>query len=134
MEEKLNKTIVDGSATNVENDTQKLDYTGGQFYKIMAQSSKEIKQYKIAAITEGLNFAYKARIEEIEREIRSKKWRLEEMMDLFPSTTQSLVIGKDFNPKEFVTEDLQIHVDLRNLEIMLDIAKRRYKFLTGLDI
>jgi hypothetical protein len=51
------------------------------------------------------------------------------MLDLSPSTADSLVLATDFDAKTFVDKDIDIGVQIRNLEIKLEIAEARYKHL-----
>lgn len=51
------------------------------------------------------------------------------LLDLSPTTADSLVLANDFDAKTFVEKDLQLGIQMRNLEIRLEIAKQRYAFL-----
>ena len=48
------------------------------------------------------------------------------MLDLSPTTADSLVLASDFDSKAFVAKDIELGVKIRNLEIKLEIASNRY--------
>jgi len=43
----------------------------------------------------------------------------------------SLQLAVDFNAKEFTAKDIEIGIKIRNEEIRLEIAKKRYNYLFG---
>jgi len=55
----------------------------------------------------------------------------EAMLDLSPTSADSLVLASDFDSKSFVNKDIDLGVKIRNLEIKFDIAKERYDYLFG---
>ena len=55
----------------------------------------------------------------------------ESMIDLSPANAQSLVMSIDFDSEEFTKKDLAIGVQIRNEQIKLEIATRRYNYLFG---
>ena len=59
---------------------------------------------------------------------RAKRER-EAMLDLGGTTTTNIIAVSDFNAEEFVAKDLEIGLNIRNLEIKLEIASNRYNEL-----
>ena len=53
------------------------------------------------------------------------------MLDLSPTSTQSLTLAIDFDCDNFVKSDIEIGIKIRNAEIKLEIAKARYRYLFG---
>lgn len=53
------------------------------------------------------------------------------MLDLSPTDATSLVLASDFDAKNYVEKDLELGVKIRNLEIKLEIATKRYAYLFG---
>lgn len=68
-------------------------------------------------------------MEDIAVEIRKLKRERENMLDLSPTTTDSLILASDFDSKSFVKKDLDLAVRIRNLEIKLELAEKRYNYL-----
>ena len=105
--------------------------TSGLFIESLLKNNKQIKQTRAQSLAEDLEFAYRTAIEKLRREIREKKRELEDSLDLYPSSTTSLEMAKNFNADSFVEKDIKINVDIRQLEIKLEIAESRYKLLLG---
>ena len=53
------------------------------------------------------------------------------MLDLSPTDARSLVLASDFDSSEYVVKDIELGVKIRNAEIKLNIAKKRYEYLFG---
>jgi hypothetical protein len=63
---------------------------------------------------------------------RKKKSRSQEnMLDMSPTNSFSLIVADQFDGKGFVDQDLQYGVELRELDIQIDIARKRYEYLFG---
>jgi len=58
----------------------------------------------------------------------------ENMLDLSPTNALSLTLASDFDAKAYVGKDLDLGVRIRNLDIKLDIAKKRYAYLFGREL
>jgi len=53
----------------------------------------------------------------------------ENMLDLSPTSSISLVLASDFDSGEYVSKDMSLGVKIRNAKIKLEIAARRYSYL-----
>ena len=51
------------------------------------------------------------------------------MLDLSPTSADSLILASDFDSNDYVSKDIELGVKIRNTEIKLDIAKKRFEFL-----
>ena len=51
------------------------------------------------------------------------------MLDLSPTSADSLVMASDFDAEAFIQKDVEIGLKIRNLEITLEIARTRYNHL-----
>ena len=58
----------------------------------------------------------------------------ENMLDLSPTTAQSLVLASDFDNNAYVDKDVDLSIKIRNEEIKRDLAVARYKYLFGKEI
>lgn len=106
-----------------------LEGLEGRFVESLKRNNKKIREDRAIAISEDAEMLYKRTVEDISLKIKKLKRERDAMLDLSPTTADSLVLASDFNSSAFVEKDLQIGVELRNLEIKLEIAQARYKFL-----
>lgn len=106
-----------------------LETLKGAFVSSLVRNNKKIREDRALAIGEDAQMIYKREVEDLELKIKKLRREREAMLDLSPTDAQSLVLASDFDAKAFVDKDLQIGVDLRNLEIKLEIAQARYKHL-----
>lgn len=101
----------------------------GAFYESLIRNNAKIRQDRAAAIQESADLCYKRYIEDLEIAVKRLCRDRDNMLDMSPTTATSLIIASDFNDKEFVEKDIAIGIELRNIEIKLEIAKERYKEL-----
>ena len=115
-----------------ENNTklsESLDNIKGAFVGSLVRNNKKIREDRAIAIAEAAQMIYKREVEDTQLLIKQLKRERESMLDLSPTDAQSLVLASDFNAKEFTAKDIQLGIDIRNLEIKLEIATTRYKHL-----
>lgn len=101
----------------------------GAFVESLTRNNRKIREDRAVAIAEDAKIIYKREVEDLEQEIKRVLRERENMLDLSPTDAHSLVLATDFNSKDFVNKDLELGVKVRNLEIKLDIARRRYNYL-----
>lgn len=106
-----------------------LDQMQGAFVDSLKRNNKKIREDRAIAISEDAQMIYKREVEDLQLEIKKLRREREAMLDLSPTTADSLVLASDFDSKNFVSKDIEIGVKIRNLEIKLEIALARYKFL-----
>lgn len=98
----------------------------GKFVASLQRNNTKIKHDRAVAIGEDAQVVFKRVVEDLEIEIKKKKRDRENMLDLSPENSLSLMVASDFDAAKFVSKDLALGVDIRNLEIKLDIAAARY--------
>lgn len=103
----------------------------GAFLASLKRNNKQIREDRAFAIFEDTELIYKRKIEDLELAIKKLKREQESMLDLSPTTAQSLVLASDFDSSAYVEKDIEIGVKVRNFEIKLEIAKNRYNYLFG---
>lgn len=113
---------------NTSSPTETVEPTGA-FYKALVRKNNKIRADRAAAIYESAEMLYKRSVEDMELEIKKLRRERAGMLDLSPTTADSLVLASDFNEKEFVARDLELGLKIRNLEIKLEIAKKSYQEL-----
>jgi hypothetical protein len=108
-----------------------LQQKQGAFVESLQRNNKQIRNDRAIAITEDAEMIYKRTIEDMEIEVKRLKRERESLLDLSPTSADSLVLASDFSSKNFVEKDVEIGLKIRNLDIKLDIARERYKHLFG---
>lgn len=105
--------------------------TAGAFVTSLRRNNTKIREDRANAISEDTQMLYKRQIEDLQVELKKVKREQENMLDLSPTSADSLVLASDFNSKGFVEKDIELGVKIRNLEIKLEIATKRYNYLFG---
>lgn len=104
---------------------------GGAFVASLKRNNKQIRDDRAAAIAEDTELVYKRKIEDLELSIKKMKRDQENMLDLSPTNAQSLVLASDFDSNAYADKDVNLGLKIRNAEIELEIAKKRYAYLFG---
>ncbi len=107
------------------------DASQGAFFNSLKRNNKQIRDDRATAIAEDTELVYKRKIEDLEISIKKMKREQENMLDLSPTTTQSLILASDFNCDEYVEKEIALGIKIRNTEITLEIARQRYQYLFG---
>jgi hypothetical protein len=107
--------------------------TQGAFYSSLKRNNKQIRDDRATAIAEDTQLVYKRQIEDIDLSIKKMKREQENMLDLSPTNAQSLILASDFDSTVYTQKDIELGVRIRNAEITLDIAKKRYEYLFGVE-
>jgi hypothetical protein len=108
-----------------------LEGIKGAFVQSLTRNNKKIRADRAVAITEAAQILYKRKVEDLQLEIKRMKRERENMLDLSPSTADSLVLAADFNAEEYVKKDIELGVKIRNREIEYEIAVKQYAVLFG---
>lgn len=103
----------------------------GAFVTSLRRNNKQIKDDRAATIAEDAQMSYQRSIEDLIMDIKRMRRSRENMLDLSPENTFSLMLGKDFDGKKFVETDTKVAVDLRNAEIKLELMQKQYIYLFG---
>ena len=114
---------------NTEQLPEALNEMKGAFVGSLVRNNKKIREDRAIAIAEAAQMLYKREVEDTELKIKQLRRERESMLDLSPTTADSLVMASDFDAKLFVAKDIQLGVSIRNLEITLEIARTRYTHL-----
>lgn len=105
----------------------------GKFIESLVRNNKQIRADRAEAIGEDAQLIYKREIEDLTVEIRKMERDQENMLDLSPDNAMSLKLASDFDARDYVSKDLELGVKIRNANIKLEIAKKRYTYLFGGD-
>lgn len=104
---------------------------GGAFMSSLKRNNKQIRDDRATAIADVAQLKYKRKVEDLEMSIRDMKREQDNMLDLSPTNAHSLIIASDFDADAYIAKDLELGVKIRNEEIKLEIAKKRYAYLFG---
>ena len=106
----------------------------GAFISSLKRNNKQIRDDRAQAIVEDAQLKYKRAVEDLEVSLKTMKRDQENLLDLSPESAISLKLASDFNSLEYVAKDLELGVKIRNDEIKLEIAKKRYAYLFGVHL
>ncbi len=97
----------------------------------MVRNNKEIRKDRAESIIEDAQTLYQREVQDLDLARRKKVRDRDSMLDLSPTTALSLTLASDFDAKEYVAKDMTISLEIRELDIKLEIAKERYTTLFG---
>ena len=101
----------------------------GTFLLSLKRNNDKIREDRALAIAEDAQLIFKREIEDMAIQLKRLQRERDGLLDLSPTTADSLVLATDFDAKTFVEKDLQLGIQMRNLDIRLEIAKQRYAYL-----
>ena len=101
----------------------------GAFFSSLVKGNKEIKKARAEAIAAAARTTYKRKVEDLELELDQLVRDQEDMLDMSPTTTHSLVLASDFKANEWVNKHFLKGVEIRETEIKLAIARKQYAYL-----
>lgn len=101
----------------------------GQFMNSLKRNNKQIKDDRALSIAEDAEIIYKRKVEDLQATLKKKRRDLDNMLDLSPTNTQTLILASDFNATEWANRDHALGLEIRNLEIEVNIARARYNQL-----
>ena len=103
----------------------------GAFFESLVRNNKKIREDRAQAIQEAAEITYKREVEDLQLKIKQQRRDRDNMLDMSPENSLSLIVASDFDEKLFVAKDIEIGINIRNLEIKLEIALARYNVLFG---
>jgi hypothetical protein len=105
--------------------------TGGAFAASLKRNNNKIREDRANSISDDTQLMYKRSIEDLQVTVKRLRREQENLLDLSPTSADSLVLASDFDSKSYVDKDIELGVKIRNLEIKLEIATKRYNYLFG---
>ena len=112
-------------------DTKEDVVEQGAFISSLKRNNKQIRDDRAIAISEDAQMLYKRSIEDLDVQIKRMRREQENMLDLSPDSAMSLKLASDFDAAGYVAKDVELGVKIRNAEIKLEIAQKRYAYLFG---
>ena len=103
----------------------------GAFLASLKRNNSKIRADRATSISEDTQVVYKRYIEDLVMKIKKMRREQDNMLDLSPTNADSLILASDFKSDEYTKKDVELGVSIRNAEITLEIATKRYDFLFG---
>lgn len=111
---------------------EKIEETqNGIFQESLQRNNSKIRKDRASAIAEDAEVIYKRKVEDFSLQIKKLKRERSNLLDLSPTHADSLILATDFDSESFSNKDIEMGVQIRNLEIKLEIALNRYQELFG---
>ena len=110
---------------------EELEVEQGAFKESLYRNNSKIRKDRADSIIEDAELIYKREIEDLEVQMKKMQREQENMLDLSPTNAMNLTLASDFDSKIYVDKDIELGVKIRNVEIKLDIARKRYAYLFG---
>ena len=114
-------------------DGNELELPGtGMFLQTLTRNNSQIRRDRAESIYQDTKLVFRRRVEDLQITLTRLIRQRDAMLDLSPSDSHSLVpAAKDFDPVAFTDADIKLGIEIRNTEIMMEIAKERYEKLFG---
>jgi hypothetical protein len=111
-------------------ETKMKDSMKPRFVEALKRNNDQIREDRAKTIGDDAELIYRRRVEDIDLKIKRLEREQEGMIDISPLDKNSLVFS-DFQPEEFVQKDIELSLNIRNMTIQLEIAKKRFEYLFG---
>lgn len=101
-----------------------------RFIESLKRNNDQIREDRARTIGEDSELIYRRRVEDIELMIKRLEREQEALIDISPLDRNSLTF-EDFNSETFVQKDIELSLTLRNLNIQLEVTRKRFEYLFG---
>lgn len=98
----------------------------GEFGKMLTRSNKALREDRALKIAAAAEKAYRRKVEDLDEKLENLIIDRENLLDVNPGNTQTIINPSDFDQDAFIQKDIAMGVEIRNVEIKLEIAKKRY--------
>ena len=103
----------------------------GEFYDSLTRNNKKIRQDRAISITEDALLMFKRGVEDTVVRIKKMKAEQKGLLDLSPTSADSLVLASDFDGEVFYKEYMRLSSEIYKEEIKLKLATDAYNQLFG---
>lgn len=101
-----------------------------RFIESLQRNNDQIREERARIIGEDAALIYRRRLEDIELKIKRLEREQEGLTDISPLDKNSLTFA-DFQPEAFVQKDIELSLIIRNLNIQLELTRKRFEYLFG---
>lgn len=95
----------------------------------LKRNNSQIKKDRADEITRSTFIKYKRAVEDLDEEIYRLITDRNNMLDLSPSSIQSLMPAKDFDAGRYLIEDIRLSKELREKTIIANVTRQRCNVL-----
>lgn len=113
-----------------QNDKLMEDELKPRFIESLQRNNDQIREDRARTIGADSELIYRRRVEDIELKIKRLEREQEGLIDISPLDRNSLTFA-DFNPEAFVQKDMELSLTIRNLNIQLEVTRKRFEYLFG---
>ncbi|MBB6371263.1 hypothetical protein [Chryseobacterium shigense] len=101
-----------------------------KFIESLQRNNDQIREDRAKTIGADSELIYRRRVEDIELKIKRLEREREGLIDISPLDRNSLTFA-DFQLEAFVQKDIELSLTIRNLNIQLEVAVKRFEYLFG---
>lgn len=101
-----------------------------RFIESLQRNNDQIREDRARIIGADSELIYRRRVEDIELKIKRLEREQEGLIDISPLDRNSLTFV-DFNSEAFVQRDMELSLTIRNLNIQLEVTRKRFEYLFG---
>ncbi|MCW3160720.1 hypothetical protein [Chryseobacterium oryctis] len=101
-----------------------------RFIDALKRNNDQIREDRAQTIGEDAELIYKRVVEDIQLKIKRLEREQEGLIDISPLDKNSLTFA-DFNSETFVQKDIELSLTIRNLNIQLEVTRKRFEYLFG---
>ena len=101
-----------------------------RFIESLQRNNDQIREDRARTIGADSELIYRRRVEDIGLKIKRMEREQEGLIDISPLDRNSLTFA-DFQPEAFVQKDIELSLTIRNLNIQLEVAIKRFEYLFG---
>ena len=109
------------------------DVTKGSFMTSLKRSNKEIREDRALSIAKATETVYRRYLEDLQADKEELERQRTNLLDLSPDNATSLKLASNHNAADFLKRDEQIGIEMRKIDIKIEIVGKRYKELFGGD-
>jgi hypothetical protein len=120
--------VIAATPTSIQEELRNMK---GAFVTSLQRNNRQIRDDRALTIGQKTKRAYKRYVEDLMDSIREMKLTQDSMLDLSATDKNSLIVAANFDQDAFVRDDSKLGLDIRNTEIKLEVAIKRYEYLFG---
>lgn len=103
----------------------------GKFGSMLIRSNKKLREDRGMMIVKATEKLYRRKVEDLRDRLESLEIDRNNLLDINPGHTQVIINPSDFNSEQFVEQDIQFGLRIRETKIKLEVAEASYKALFG---
>lgn len=107
------------------------DLSKSSFLSTIARSNKELRHDRAMAITKSTEKALRRKIEDFNETLENLQLDLDNLLDINPSNTHTIINPSDFNADSYIATAENIDLKMRDIHIRKELAQKRYDTLFG---